>query len=107
VLGIALELYEREWGRVVEALTGGPVQEDRAHRAVDVLRQRRGLFPHGILGRLKNAVQATKYREGEDDSPVFRCLVVAAQEVGDRPDEGDLLRMPVHLSPNVLRLANP
>jgi hypothetical protein len=42
----------------------------------------------GILGVFQNAVQATQDGEGEDGLAVLGLLVVAAQKVGNRPDEG-------------------
>jgi len=40
------------------------------------------------LGGLEDAVETAEDREGEDDLAVLLLLVVAAQEVGDGPDEG-------------------
>ena len=44
-----------------------------------------------FLGRFEDAVEPSEDREGQDDPPVFRLLVVAPQEVGDGPNEGSLL----------------
>ena len=52
-----------------------------------------GLLPvvllgqHGSLGGLQHAVEAAQHRERKDDFAIFGLLVVAAQQVGDGPDE--------------------
>jgi hypothetical protein len=58
------------------------VDHRRPLRALGVLRE------DGDFGRLQNAVQTTQDREGQDDLAIVRLLVVAAQKVGDGPDEG-------------------
>ena len=73
-------------GRVVEALPG-LAQEERLGiepglLLVGELRQ------HGRLGRLQHAIEPAQHGEGQDDLAVVGLLVVAAQEIGDRPDEG-------------------
>ena len=40
------------------------------------------------LGALENAVEAAQDGEGKDDFAVLGLLVVTAQQVGNRPDEG-------------------
>ena len=51
------------------------------------LRPDRQLVQHGLLGGLQHAVQATEHGERQDDLAVVGLLVVAAEQVGDRPDE--------------------
>ena len=46
---------------------------------------------HGLLGRLEHAVEAADHRQRQDDLAVLGLLVVAAQQVGDRPDEGGVV----------------
>ena len=46
-----------------------------------------GLVEDLLLGGLEHAVEAPQHGEGEDDAPVLGLLVVAPQQVGDRPDE--------------------
>ncbi len=45
------------------------------------------LLQDRLLGRGKDAVQPPEHREWEDDAAVLGLAVVAAEEVGDRPDE--------------------
>jgi hypothetical protein len=40
-----------------------------------------------LLGGLEDAVEPAQHDEREDDAPVLGPLVVAAEEIGDRPDE--------------------
>ncbi len=47
----------------------------------------RQLGHHGGFGGGEDAVEAAEDGEGEDDLAVFGLLEVAAEEVGDRPDE--------------------
>ena len=42
---------------------------------------------HRLLGRLQHAVQAAQHGQRQDDLAVLGLLVVAPQQVGDRPDE--------------------
>jgi hypothetical protein len=76
---------EVEPGGVVELLAG-LLLEDRVEVVVPA-RQLRGPVEHGLLGGLEHAVQAAQHGEGEDHLAVLGLLVVAAQQVGDRPDE--------------------
>jgi hypothetical protein len=39
------------------------------------------------FGFLEDAVQSPQHGERQDDTPVFRLLVVAAEQVGDSPNE--------------------
>ena len=50
---------------------------------------------HRCLGRLEDAVQAPKDRQGEDHLAVLGLLVVAAEQVGDRPDEAGVVVDPL------------
>ena len=45
------------------------------------------LRQHGGLGRLQHAVEPAQHGERQDDLAVLGLLVVAAQQVGDGPDE--------------------
>jgi hypothetical protein len=72
--------------RGVVELLAGLLLEDRVE-VVDLARQLRGPVEHGLLGGLERAVQAAQHGEGEDHLAVLGLLVVAAQQVGDRPDE--------------------
>jgi hypothetical protein len=51
------------------------------------------LGEHRRLGRLEHAVEAAQHGEGQDDLAVLGLLVVAAEEVGDGPDEGGEVRV--------------
>jgi hypothetical protein len=63
------------------------------------LRVEPGFLPLDLLGEdfrfrpLQHAVQTTQDREWEDDLAVFRLPVVAAQQIGDGPDEGREVRI--------------
>jgi len=46
------------------------------------------LLEHRGLGGGEDAVQAPQHVEGQDDPAVLAPLEIAAQEIGDRPDEG-------------------
>ena len=48
------------------------------------------------LGRLEHAVEAAQHGEREDHAAVLGRLVGAAQQVGDAPDEADLVAEAVH-----------
>jgi hypothetical protein len=41
----------------------------------------------GSLGRREDTVQPSQHHERQNDLPVVRLLVIAAQQLGDRPDE--------------------
>lgn len=71
---------------VEEALTG-PAQDKRTRvQAGGGLGGE--LTEDGVLAGLQYKVESAKDHEGTDHLAVFRLLVVAAQEVGDRSDEG-------------------
>ncbi len=46
------------------------------------------LGQHLRLGGGQHAVQAPQHGERQDDAAVFGLLVIAAQQIGNRPDEG-------------------
>ena len=46
------------------------------------------LVQHGLLGWLEDAVQAADHGQRQDHLAVLGLLVVAAEEIGDAPDEG-------------------
>ena len=71
----------------MEALTGGTVQQHLPHGAVDLGRRLGKLRQDGLLGWLQQAVQASENNEGWNDLPVVGRLVVAPQQVCDRPDK--------------------
>ena len=86
VVRIAEQLAERHFRGVVEALPRG------------ALKKGVGIKPHGLLGgflgqhsgfgRLQHTIQTPQHREGEDDLAVIGLLVIAPEEISDRPDEG-------------------
>jgi len=83
---MADELFQVQDGRIVEALPG-LAQEKRFGieprlLLVGQLRQ------HHRLSRLKDAIETAQNGERQDDLAVIGLLVVAAQKVRYRPDEG-------------------
>ena len=50
-----------------------------------------GAGEHLCLGGLKDAVEPAEQDERQDDSAVLGLLVVAAQQVGDGPDEARVI----------------
>ncbi len=54
---------------------------------MDLARQLRHPVEHCLLGGLEHAVEAAQHGEGQDHLAVLGLLVVAPQQVGDRPDE--------------------
>ena len=86
VVLVAHELLQVQRRRVVEKLAGLP-QEERlgVHAGLLALGQ---LGEHGGLGGFQHAIETAEDRERQDDLAVFGLLVVAAQEIGDGPDEG-------------------
>ena len=46
------------------------------------------LRQHGGLGGFQHAIEPPQHGERQDDLAVFGLLVVAAQQIGDGPDEG-------------------
>ncbi len=86
VVLVADQLAQVEGGRVVEALAG-LAQQERLGVQPGLLLVRE-LRQHRRLGRLQHAIETAEHGEGQDDLAVVGLLVVAAQKVGDRPDEG-------------------
>ena len=87
VVRIALQRLERELRRVVERHAG-----DAIENGLQVLHrpalQRLVLLQHLLPRVVQHAVEPPEDREREDHLPVVGLLVVAAEEVGHRPDEG-------------------
>ena len=87
VVLIAHQLLQVERRRVVEELAGFP-QEER----LGIQLRPSGLAASsastaGLVG-FEDAIETPQHRERQDDLAVLGLLVVAAQEVGDGPDEG-------------------
>ena len=91
VVLVAHQLLHVQRRRVVEELAR-LAQQERL-RVQPGLFSRRQLGQHGGLGRLQHAIQPPQHGEGQDDLAVFGLLVVAAQEIGDGPDEGGEIRI--------------
>ena len=96
VVGVVGELGEVEPAGVVEGLLGDVVEhgldvgELAALEALD-------LGEHVGLRRLEHAVEAAQHRKRQDDAAVLCGLVGAAEQVGNAPDEADLVAEAVHL----------
>jgi hypothetical protein len=86
VVLVAHQLLQVERRRVVEELARTCEQERLG--VEPGLGRARLLGQHGGLGRLEHAVEAAQHGERQDDLAVLGLLVVAAEEVGDGPDEG-------------------
>lgn len=92
---------ERLLGEVVEVTAGRGTQD----RVLVLARARLCALPHRFAGVLHHAVHAAQQRHRQDDLAVLGTLVVAAQEIGHRPDEiGQLLVLVAHSSPSTARL---
>jgi hypothetical protein len=89
VLGDAvLPAHQRlqvELRRVVEVLPGLAQQEGLGVQPCLLAHGQLG--EHGRLGGFQHAVEAPQDGEREDDLAVVGLPIVAAQEIGDRPDE--------------------
>ena len=72
---------------VLKNCSPGGLLQDRVD-VLDLALQLRGPVEHLRLGRLQHAVEAAQHRERQDHPAVLGLLVVAPQQVGDRPDEG-------------------
>lgn len=85
VILVPHELLHVQGGGVAEGLAG-PAQEERlgVQAGLGLGRQ---FGQHGRLGWFQHAVQAAQDGERQDDPAVLGLLVIAAQEVGDGPDE--------------------
>src|SRR5207237_962093 len=91
VVGVAPDRLEVQLVRVVEQLSRGTLQKWFEHHPCP------GPLPHlgqhlGFRGR-QYAVEAAEHREGKYDLPVLGLLIVAAEQVGDGPDEGGEVRV--------------
>ena len=86
VVLIAHELVHIEPRHIGEALTR--LAQDERLRVQPRLLFLRVFGQHRGLSGFQNAVQTPQDGKGQDDLAVIRLLVVAAQKVGDRPDEG-------------------
>src|SRR5437660_4635786 len=86
---LALQAREGEAARVVNAdiIAGGPEQNHVAGFIVDALGKTFLGRQNGRLGCLKDAIEPPHHDKGEDHLAVFGLLEVAAQDVGNRPDE--------------------
>ena len=96
VVGVVGELGEVEAAGVVEGLAGGVV-EDRLEVLHRAALEAFVSGQHLGLGGLKDAVEATQDGERQDHLAVLGRLVGAAQQVGDDPDEADLVGEAVQL----------
>jgi len=86
VVLIAHQLFHVERRDVVEGL---PCLAQKEGDRIDPLGGSGGMFGKDrILGRRKDAVEAAQDGQGQDDLGIIRLLVIAAQQVSDRPDEG-------------------
>ena len=103
MVGIGEQLAEVERAAVVEPLPGDALQ-DRVDVSQDWIDGSCAFTSDGCLGRLQHAVEPPQYGEREDDTAVLGCFVVAAQEIGDRPDEGDLVLEVFHEPSIVLKV---
>jgi hypothetical protein len=86
VVLVAHQLLHVEGRGVAEALPGFAKQE---RLGVEALLFAGGVFGEdGGLGGLQNVIETAQNGEWQDDFAVFGLFVVAAEEVGDGPDEG-------------------
>jgi hypothetical protein len=83
---------EVQRAHVVERMPGGAAQ-DRVDRGG----QTRRLRDHPPFRRLQGALQPPQHRERQDYLAVLVGLEVATEQVGDAPDEGNLVGEPVRL----------
>ena len=77
-------------GRGVVDLDAGDRLEDRAD-VLDAALEGREAVEDLVLRRLEDAVEPAQHDERQDDPPVLGLLVVAPQQVGDRPDEAGVV----------------
>jgi hypothetical protein len=101
VVRVALQLLEVERRVIVEALTGGIVQDPVERVVVEpaaltplVLREDSG------LGRREHAVEAAQHGHGKHDTLILRRPVRTTQQVGDLPDEVGKIVMVGHRWPH-------
>ena len=90
VVLVAHQLLHVERRRVVEELAGLAEQERLGVQA-GLLRLRPASAEHGGLVGSSTQSSRRKHGERQDDLAVFGLLVVAAQQVGDGPDEAPAL----------------
>ena len=98
---VAHQLLHVERRRVVEELAR-LAQQERLGIQPGLLALRQ-LGQHGGLGGLQHAVEPPQHGERQDDLAVFGLLVVAAQQIGDGPDEGGEVGI-AHSCPGVTRV---
>jgi len=89
VLGVGGDFGEVDRGQVVELVAGGGAQ--RVVRVVDAPGKLLGAGEDGGLAVLEDAVEASDHDQRQDGAPVLGLLVGPAQQVGDGPDEVDLV----------------
>ena len=82
---IVEQLRERERAGVEELLAGDGLED--GFEVLDLAGQLLVSLQDGVFGRLEHAVEPADHGEREDHLAVLGLLVVAAQEVRDRPDE--------------------
>ena len=86
VVLVAHQLLHVEWRRVVEKLAGLAEQEGFGiHLGLGSLVE---FGKHGGLGGFEHAIEPAQNGEGQNDLAVLRLLVIAAEQIGDGPDEG-------------------
>ena len=98
VVLVADQLRQVQDRRVVKALPGLAQQKRLGIESDRLLRLQ--LRQHRRLGRLQNAIEAAENGERQDDLAVIGLLVIAAQQVRDRPDKGGQGLM-IHESPPI------
>ncbi len=85
---------------VVEGVPGGPVEEVGESLVAELVPVAVVLGEDLGLGRCEDRVEAADHRERQDDAPVLGLLVVAAEQIGDGPDEVGQLRVMFHSPPS-------
>src|SRR5690606_7098374 len=65
----------------------GAVKHHVASLLVYAWRQPGMGFQNGVFGRLKDAVEATKYNKRQDNLAILRLLEIATKGFGDLPNE--------------------
>jgi hypothetical protein len=85
VILIAHELFQVERRRVVKE-GAALAQQERfgIHLGSSAFGQFR---QHGGLGGFQHAIEPTQHGKRQDDLAMFRLLAIAAQQIGNRPDE--------------------
>jgi hypothetical protein len=85
VILVAHQFFHVEERGVAEALPGLAQQEGFR---VDAAPLFTGVFgQHRLFGAFEHAIEAAQHGERQNDLTVFRLLVIAPQQVSDRPDE--------------------